>query len=33
MIVTAWEQSAKPAPAYHEPPAVPRSTTPRPETY
>jgi hypothetical protein len=33
MIVTAWEQSAKPAPAYHEPPAVPRSTTPRPATY
>ena len=30
MIVTAWEQSAKPAPPYHEPPPVPRSTTPRP---
>ena len=33
MIVTAWEQSAKPAPPYHEPPAIPRSTTPRPAAY
>jgi hypothetical protein len=29
MIVTAWEQSAKPAPAWHEPTPVPRSTTAR----
>lgn len=28
MIVTAWLQSAKPAPVYHEPPPVPRSTRP-----
>ncbi len=33
MIVTAWEQSAKPAQPYHEPPAIPRSTTPRPTAY
>ena len=32
MIVTAWQQSAKPAPPYHEGPPVPRSTTPRPLT-
>lgn len=30
MVVTAWEQSAKPAPPYHEASPVPRSTTPRP---
>jgi hypothetical protein len=30
MIVTAWQESAKPAPPYREPTPVPRSTTPRP---
>jgi hypothetical protein len=30
MIVTAWQQSAKPVPAWHEPTPVPRSTSPRP---
>jgi S1/P1 Nuclease len=29
MIVTAWEQSAKPVPAWHEPTPVPRSTGPQ----
>jgi S1/P1 nuclease len=33
MIVTAWEQSAKPAPPYHEPPPVPRSMAPRAAPY
>lgn len=33
MIVTAWEQSAKPAPPYREPVPVPRSTTPRAVQY
>jgi hypothetical protein len=30
MIVTAWRQSAKPVPPYHEGSPVPRSTAPRP---
>jgi hypothetical protein len=30
MIVTAWQQSAKPVPPFREGPPVPRSTTPRP---
>jgi S1/P1 Nuclease len=29
MIVTAWRESAKPVPAWHEPTPVPRSTVPR----
>jgi hypothetical protein len=29
MIVTAWEQSAKPVPPWHEAAPIPRSTTPR----
>ena len=29
MIVTAWEQSARPVPPWHEAAPVPRSTTPR----
>jgi hypothetical protein len=29
MIVTAWRESAKPVPPWHEPTPVPRSTTPR----
>jgi hypothetical protein len=29
MIVTAWRESAKPVPAWHEPAPVPRSTAPR----
>jgi hypothetical protein len=33
MIVTAWEKSAAPVPAYHERPPAPRSTTPRPKQY
>jgi len=32
MIVTAWQRSAIPAPEYHEPPPVPRSTEPHPFT-
>jgi len=28
MIVTAWRESAKPVPAWHEPAPVPRSTAP-----
>ncbi|MFL6426916.1 MAG: S1/P1 nuclease [Acidobacteriaceae bacterium] len=33
MIVTAWEQSARPAPPYREPAPVPRSTVPRAAQY
>jgi S1/P1 Nuclease len=33
LIVTAWEQSAKPAPPYREPVPVPRSTAPRAVQY
>ena len=33
MIATAWEQSAKPVPPWHEATPVPRSTTPRTERY
>jgi hypothetical protein len=29
MIVTAWEASARPVPAWHEPKPIPRSTVPR----